>query len=283
VIPLKDNVPTSRFPIVTVLLIAVNVLFFIWQLTISDSEVPEFQGSGFTQRDEKQVELGAIPYRLTHPGKDCALGVKQSSSGRELDVVCEGTSEYTSESRSGEPFEKVSQPPWFVTVFTSMFMHGGWLHIIFNMLFLWIFGTNVEDAMGRLKYLLFYLLAGIVALYAQVAISPDSTVPTLGASGAIAGVLGAYALLHPRARVLTLIFIIFFVTLVEIPAWIMLGIWFALQFLPAIGQVATPDVAGGGGVAYLAHVGGFLFGLALVKFFARGHQSAPQEPPFPVY
>jgi membrane associated rhomboid family serine protease len=137
--------------------------------------------------------------------------------------------------------------------------------------------------MGRVKYLFFYLLAGIAALYAQVALDPSSTVPTLGASGAIAGVLGAYALLHPRARVLTLIFIIFFVTLVEIPAWIMLGIWFILQFVPAIGQVAVPDVAGAGGVAYFAHVGGFLFGLAAVKLFTLGREPPAPEPRLPVY
>ena len=120
-----------------------------------------------------------------------------------------------------------------------MFMHGGILHIAFNMLFLWIFGNNVEDSMGRPRFLLFYLLAGVVAAYTQALINADSTVPAIGASGAIAGVLGGYLLLYPRARVLTLIFIIFFVTLVEIPAVIMLGIWFVLQFLPAIGQVGT--------------------------------------------
>ena len=123
-----------------------------------------------------------------------------------------------------------------------MFMHGGILHIAFNMLFLWIFGNNVEDSMGRPRFLLFYLLAGIVAAYAQALLDTDATVPTIGASGAIAGVLGGYLLLYPRARVLTLVFIIFFVTLIEIPAVIMLGIWFVLQFLPAIGQLATPDV-----------------------------------------
>ena len=282
-IPLKDNIPTTRFPIVTVLLIAVNVAVFIWTLTVSGSQVPQFEGSGFTYRDQKQVELGAIPYRLTHPGKDCAIGVKRSGSNGEVDVVCQGTADYRTESSSGDPFVTIDQPPWYATVFTSMFMHGGWLHIIFNMLFLWIFGNNVEEAMGRVKYLLFYLLAGIAALLSQVALSPESTLPTLGASGAIAGVLGAYALLHPRARVLTLIFIFFFVTLVEIPAWIMLGIWFILQFVPAIGQVATPDVAGGGGVAYFAHVGGFLFGLATVKLFTLGRAPPDEVPRIPVY
>jgi membrane associated rhomboid family serine protease len=124
----------------------------------------------------------------------------------------------------------------------------------------------------------------VVAVYAQAAVDPDSTVPTIGASGAVAGVLGAYLLLLPRAKVLTMIFIIFFVTFIEIPAYVMLGIWFVLQFIPAVGQVATPDVAGGGGVAYFAHVGGFIFGLLMIKLFVKRKPEVPgQGPPQPVY
>src|SRR5205085_9767630 len=133
---------------------------------------------------------------------------------------------------------------------------------------------NVEDSMGRLRFLFFYLLAGIAAVYAQSAIDSSSTVPTIGASGAIAGVLGAYLLLLPRAKVLPLIFIIFFVTFIEIPAYVMLGIWFFLQFLPAVGQVATPDIAGGG-VAYFAHVGGFLFGMLMIRLFVKERPQVP--------
>jgi membrane associated rhomboid family serine protease len=131
----------------------------------------------------------------------------------------------------------------------------------------------------------FYLFAGIVAVYAQAFLDTSATVPTVGASGAVSGVLGAYALLHPQARVLTLVFIIFFVTLVEIPAMIMLGLWFVLQFLPAVGQLATPDVAGQtGGVAYFAHIGGFIVGLALIKLLARRHEGPTgPAPPYPVY
>ena len=163
-----------------------------------------------------------------------------------------------------------------------MFMHGGILHIAGNMLFLWVFGNNIEEALGRVKYVLFYLAAGLVAVYSQAALDPGSTVPTIGASGAVAGVLGAYILLHPRARVLTLIFIIFFVTLVEIPALVLLAIWFVLQFIPAIGQVATPEVGGGEGIAYFAHVGGFLFGLATIRLLVRGRRDDP-EPQLPAY
>jgi membrane associated rhomboid family serine protease len=165
-----------------------------------------------------------------------------------------------------------------------MFMHGGWLHIIFNMLFLWIFGNNIEDAMGRVRYLIFYLLGGVAAAGLQVAVSPDSTVPLVGASGAIAAVLGGYLLLYPHARVLTLFFF-FFIFILEIPAMVLLGVWVFLQFLPAVGQLATPELGEGGGVAYFAHIGGFIFGLALVKLFAHRVSSnyRGREPKYPVY
>jgi membrane associated rhomboid family serine protease len=285
-------VPTSRFPIVTVVLIAINIAVFGWQLSFSGSEAsPELQDAGIeviTERDQNSIEYGAIPYRLTHPGSDCAVGVtRESLEQREPEVVCDDSPE-AQEARQlaeqGAPLEPLDAAPWWVTILTSMFMHGGILHIAFNMLFLWIFGGNVEDSMGRAKYALFYVLAGLAAVYAQSVIDPQSTIPTIGASGAVAGVLGAYLLLLPHARVLTLIFIIFFVTVVEIPAYVLLGIWFVLQFLPAVGQVATPDLAGEGGVAYFAHVGGFVFGLALVKVFARRRPAfGGGGPRYPVY
>ena len=276
----------------TLILIAVNIGFFIWQLGFSSDEDYSADFPGVTERDVNSIEYGAIPYRLTHPGEDCALGAESvSSTLAEPAVVCEGTEEFADaeelalENRGGiPPPEPLDQAAWWVTILTSMFMHGGILHIAFNMLFLWIFGNNIEDSMGPLRFLLFYLLAGAAAVYAQAAVDPDSTVPTIGASGAVAGVLGAYLLLLPRARVLTMIFIIFFVTFIEIPAYVMLGIWFVLQFLPAVGQVATPDVAGGGGVAYFAHVGGFIFGLLLIKLFVKEEPQVPgQGPAYPVY
>jgi membrane associated rhomboid family serine protease len=280
-IPLKDNVPTARLPIVTIVLVVVNIVFFIWQLSFSGgtSSNPQLQQLGISDRDLNSVQYGAIPYRVLHPGRDCAFGVTTDSGPAEANVVCQGTSQY-SEARLahrdlGQPFVRYSNPPWYLTVFTSMFLHGGILHIAFNMLFLWIFGGNVEEAMGRGRYLLFYLLAGMVAVYSQAAIDPSGTLPSIGASGAIAGVLGAYALLLPRARILTLVFLLFFVTLIEIPAYVMLGVWFVLQFIPAVGQVAVPDIGGQGGVAYFAHVGGFAFGLAAVRLFARRRPTSP--------
>jgi membrane associated rhomboid family serine protease len=283
-IPLKDNIPTGRFPILTVLLIAVNIAVFAWQLSFSSDSysTPQLGELGVPESDENTLEYGAIPYRLTHPGEDCAVGTVVGQNRPRAEVVCQGTPEYR-EAKSlaaeqGAPFQPLDSPPWWVTIFTSMFMHGGILHLAFNMLFLWIFGNNVEDSMGRGRFALFYLLAGIAAAYAQALLDTSATVPAIGASGAVAGVLGGYLLLYPHARVLTLVFIIFFVTLIEIPAIVMLGIWFVLQFLPAIGQLATPDVsATGGGVAYFAHVGGFVFGLAAIKLFANRYREAQAE------
>ena len=149
-----------------------------------------------------------------------------------------------------------AQPATWVTAFSSMFMHGGILHLGGNMLFLWIFGNNVEDSMGPVKYAAFYLLGGLAAIAAQIAIEPDSAVPTIGASGAVAAVLGGYILLYPKASVVTLIFIIFFFTIVELPALLILGFWFLQQVAFGAYGVTNPS-GGGGGVAYFAHIGGF--------------------------
>ena len=297
-IPLKDNLPTDRFPVLTVLFIVLNVAVFIWQTQFpTDRELDQI---GFTSVDQSALEYGAIPYRVTHPDKgECFLGAVETGQGviTPNEVVCEGTPGLREAERlAGQPVQvpggqtatipeplPLSQAAWWVTLFTSMFMHGGILHLAGNMLFLWIFGNNIEDSMGRGRFVLFYLLAGLIAVYAQSLLDTGATVPTIGASGAVAGVLGGYALLHPQARVLSLIFIVFFVTLSEVPAYIILGIWFVLQFIPAIGQTAIPDIAGEGGVAYWAHLGGFVFGLAAIKLFANRARERPVEPPYPVY
>jgi membrane associated rhomboid family serine protease len=289
VIPLKDNIPTARFPVITVAIIVVNVAFFIWQWTYPTT--PELSQLGVKSIDQSSLEYGAQPYRITHPGEsgDCAIGTVPAKDGNLVEeIVCPGTPEYREaqavdqeaerQGVQGGTFTPLDQAPWWVTLFTSMFMHGGILHIAGNMLFLWVFGNNIEDSMGRVKFVAFYLLAGLIAVYAQAALDLNSTAPTIGASGAVAGVLGGYALLFPAARVITLIFIVFFVTLVEIPALVLLSIWFVLQFLPALGEVAV-DVGGSGGVAYFAHVGGFLFGLAAIKLFATRRREPEPQPP----
>jgi rhomboid family protein len=256
VIPIKDNIPTDRFPIVTVALILIN--FVAYYLAIR-------HGGSFISGPDTQevVKYGAIPKALTHPGFHCV-------------AVQLGAQEGLGCANHALP----NTIPSWETILTAMFMHASILHIGGNMLFLWIFGNNVEDAMGPIKYLAFYLLGGIAALALQVAISPDSTVPTLGASGAIAAVLGAYIVLYPRARVLALVLIIFFFTVIEVPAWVMLGIWFAEQAVFGAANLTNPT-GGGGGVAYFAHVGGFLFGLLAVRALATGRKRVP--PPRPVY
>jgi membrane associated rhomboid family serine protease len=251
VIPLKDNIPTDRFPFVTVGLIVANVIVYL--LAVSHG------GSLISGPDTYEVvKYGSIPFALTH-----CLSHDEVIRGGQL--VC---------AQGG------GIPTW-ATIFSSMFMHASILHIGGNMLFLWIFGNNVEDAMGPVKYLAFYILGGIAALALQVAISPDSTVPTLGASGAIAAVLGGYIVLYPRARVLTLFFIILFFTVLEVPALIVLGLWFIEQAVFGAAGLITPTNAGGG-VAYFAHVGGFAFGLTTVKLLATRRRQIPQAR-FPVY
>jgi membrane associated rhomboid family serine protease len=157
----------------------------------------------------------------------------------------------------------VEVPAW-TTVFTSMFMHGGWMHLGFNMLFLWIFGDNIEDSMGHVRYLVFYLLCGVAAALAQAFINPTSTIPMVGASGAISGVLGAYLLLHPHATVRTIIFLGLFATMMHLPAMIVLGLWFLLQLVSA-----AFSQTGEAGIAFWAHVGGFVAGMALVPLFKK--------------
>jgi membrane associated rhomboid family serine protease len=233
VFPLKDNIPTLRFPVVTVALIALNVIsYFFWQKGGFSLGEP-----GSTEYLCHVYDYAEIPFELTHPGEQVAV--------------------------RGCP---APDAPTWLTPFTAMFMHGGLLHLGGNMLFLWIFGNNVEDSMGPAKFLLFYLLGGLAAAALQVAIGPDSLVPNLGASGAIAGVLGGYLLLFPRARVITVIFIVFFFTIVELPAVLILGFWFVEQILFGYFDLGTAGESGG--VAYFAHIGGFVFGLLAIKLFA---------------
>jgi membrane associated rhomboid family serine protease len=255
--PLKDNIPTERTPYVTIALIVINAFVYF---------VLERGGILHGPPNSIVVDWGVIPYELTHPGKECAetLGA----------IVCEG--------QPGVVGAAPDQPPTILTIFTSMFMHGSILHIGGNMLFLWIFGNNVEDAMGHVRFVVFYLVGGLAAVALQVIASPDAAVPTIGASGAVAAVLGGYILLYPRARVITLIFIIFFFTILELPAMLILGFWFLQQILFGVYEVANP-AGGGGGVAYFAHIGGFLFGLAAIKVFAQRQKDYRAPPRHPVY
>jgi membrane associated rhomboid family serine protease len=238
VFPLKDDIPTRRTPIVTLALIAINVIvYFLVEQGLWDL------GSVGNERVE---DYGGVPREIT----------------------------------DGENVLGSDDVPFWVTIFTSMFLHGSLLHLGGNMLFLWIFGNNIEDSMGRLTFIGFYLLGGLAALGLHVLSDPNSQVPVVGASGAIAGVLGAYARLYPRARVVTLVFIIIIITVVTLPALLVLGLWFLLQLLPAFGDPSGT----GGGVAYFAHIGGFVFGLLAIKLFANNvHEDYDQAHRLPVY
>ena len=239
-IPLKDNIPTERTPWVTIALIAINVFVYF---VLEKGGILSGPGNAVV------IDWGAIPYEITHPGQQC--DVIQAAIGPAI----------------GCGHIPGSHPPTILTIFSSMFMHGSILHLAGNMLFLWIFGNNVEDSMGPVRFIVFYLLGGLAADAGQILFSVNSTVPSIGASGAVAGVLGGYLLLFPRARVVTLVFIIFFFTILELPAILFLGIWIIQQALFAYFDLLQP-AGSEGGVAYFAHIGGFVFGLLLIRVFA---------------
>jgi membrane associated rhomboid family serine protease len=223
-LPIRDFIPTRRFPVLTVSIIVVNIIAFGYEL------LAEAGGT----LEQTFYTMGVVPFEVTNNfGPAVAL-----------------------------------------SFLTSMFLHGGFMHIIGNMLYLWIFGNNVEDSMGRGRFLVFYLLAGSLAGAAQVLANPNSLLPSIGASGAIAGVLGAYIVLFPKARVQTLIFLGYFARVAQLPALLVLGFWFVLQLfngLLAFGMTQT------GGVAWFAHVGGFVAGLLLVRLFTLGRRQNDWE------
>lgn len=220
--PLKDDNPTSITPIVTLALIAANVLVFVYQFFLLEPRSTELFF----------YQFGAIP----------AVVVGQQSLPAGIATV----------------------PP-ILSVFTSMFLHGGFMHLIGNMWFLWIFGNNIEEAMGHLRFIIFYLICGILASWSHIASDPASVLPSIGASGAIGGVMGAYIMLYPRARVWTFIFLFFFIRVLSLPAGVILGYWFFIQLIS--GSMAGGQE--GGGVAFWAHIGGFLAGILLVGLFKK--------------
>jgi membrane associated rhomboid family serine protease len=230
--PYRDENETQHPAIVTGTIIAANVLVWLF-----------VQGAGSTVALAKSVcELGLIPGELTlslPPGTRFPMGDR---------LVC-----------LTDPGRQVSH------LITSMFLHGSWMHLLGNMWFLWIFGNNIEDSMGRLRFIVFYLLCGLAAAFGQIVTNPDSAIPMVGASGAISGVMGGYLLLYPRVRVYAMVPLGFFLTSVALPAWVMLGYWFLIQFVSGLLTMAG-DM---GGVAFWAHVGGFVAGIVLIKLFVR--------------
>ncbi|MEX2247666.1 MAG: rhomboid family intramembrane serine protease [Dehalococcoidia bacterium] len=240
-IPIGDSVRSRSFPYVNVALIAINFLVFFYEIALSQDTISR----NVTELDRFIREWGNIPACTFDAfGRDVHL----SPVGR---VIC----------------EQQSQPAF--TAITAMFIHGGWLHVIGNMLFLWIFGDNVEDTFGHLRYGIFYAVAGVIAGFSQAFTDIEGLTPAIGASGAVAGVMGAYIVLFPRATVIALVPFFFFVPF-AVPAAVLIGIWFLMQLFSGVSSLGVDAVGAGGGVAYFAHIGGFVAGLALVHVFALG-------------
>ncbi|MBF6600365.1 MAG: rhomboid family intramembrane serine protease [Dehalococcoidia bacterium] len=237
-IPIYDNVRGRRLPWVNITIIAINFVVFFYEVSLSHTQI----AAGVTELDRFIFRWGSIPACLFD-----ALGRNQDLSPQATHICTD-------------------QPESVFTVFSAMFIHGGWLHILGNMLFLFIFGDNVEDAMGHLRYAVFYLLMGVIAAFTYSAVSSGSLTPTIGASGAIAGVMGAYIVLYPRATVTALIFIFPF----PLPAFVLIGFWFVAQVFSGFSSLGVNAVGAGAGVAYFAHIGGFIAGIVLVNVFVLG-------------
>jgi len=245
-----DNVGRTTPPLITWAIIGINIAVFIL-----------LQGAGMTRSGEVfTYGYSAVPYEITHNTDltgPVALDGGNAPQGR------------VSGRRNAAPPAVPQAPgpsPIWLTLFTAMFMHGGWAHIGGNMLYLWIFGDNIEDNFGHLKFLIFYLLSGLVASFSQILLNPDSVIPTLGASGAIAGVLGAYLVMFPKNRVMALLPLGFLWTTVEVPAIVVLGFWIVIQIFS---QYTSTFEHSSGGVAYMAHIGGFVCGIILSFFLRR--------------
>lgn len=264
-IPLRDNQPTNSFPIVTVILIIINVLVFAAQ-SVSGGLLD----SSYAMVPAEVVSGQDIAHAIAQIGRDGAVHLLQIPP----DV-------HDIRLRPNEIYYGPSPHPVWLTIFSSMFMHSGLLHLGGNMLVLWVFGNNIEDALGRGRFLVFYLACGLAAALAQIAINVGSLIPTLGASGAVAGVMGAYLILYPHARVLTIVpIVIGFI--VEIPAFWVLVVWIGLNVFQGVTGIGTEH---GGGVAYFAHIGGFFAGLMLIQLLGgrglaqRQQARAPYLPP----
>ena len=278
-IPIRDDNPTSRTAFVTLAFIAINILvFLLWQPTFSSGPGSEIRQQIFFFCHAE------IPWEVTHQtslaqgGQEAVDAINAGGigvNGEALQAVLQGRAEDV----SGVPsdIEGCPNKSWWMSVFVAMFMHGGWLHIAGNMLFLWVFGNNIEDKIGWPGYIAFYFISGIAAAAAQIATDTQSVIPNLGASGAIAGVLGAYLVMFPHRRVYSIVPIFFFATLIPLPAIVVLGFWFVLQFFTGIGSLAE-NISGG--VAYFAHIGGFVAGvIAALLFFPKERRPPPVEEP----
>jgi len=246
-IPIHDSERSRTFPWVNVTIIAVNFIVFFYEVSLSQQTLRQ----GFSQLDTFIYHWGNIPACTLDQFGVHALEAKSR--------IC-----------ASQP-----HPAW--TVVTAMFMHGSWLHILGNMLFLWIFGDNVEDSMGHVLYAAFYLLVGAISSFTHMYVNAGDLTPALGASGAIAGVMGAYIVLFPRATVAVIIPIFFFIPF-PLPAFVLIGFWFVVQLFNGVSSLGPATVGAGGGIAYFAHIGGFVAGALLVNLFAvRRARARPRQ------
>lgn len=244
-IPLRDNIPTRRLPLVTILLIVANVVVFLADRLIGHDEVRQVVTTRgvYLMRDfvgGLSPQYAMIPASVTH-----------------------------------------DLPNAWKTVLTAMFLHANWLHVGGNMLYLWIFGNNIEDVLGRGRFVLFYLLCGVAAAATHIFSDPNSAIPTVGASGAVAGIMGAYLILYPNAQILTVVPLFFLSTLMDVPAVLVIGFWAVLQFVNA-SWMGGGGMLRGGGVAYFAHIGGFVVGILLILLLG-GRRLTERQPPRDVY
>jgi membrane associated rhomboid family serine protease len=276
VLPIRDENPTKHLPFVTLAIIALNVAaFLLWQPTLG-GEGPSAERFGLAETDIFFFCEAEIPWEVSHQ-EDLADGGEDAR--REIQSQL-GAGE--GEAGQFQDFlgQECGEKSWWVSIFQAMFLHGSWFHIGGNMLFLWVFGNNVEDKLRPLLFIAFYLAAGLAAAGAQLVVDLDSVIPNLGASGAISGVLGAYIVMFPRRRVLTLV-IFFFITFVYLPAFVVLGMWFVFQLISGFGSLSD-EVNVGGGIAFWAHIGGFVFGLLMaLLFFPKERLGARPPPPRP--
>jgi membrane associated rhomboid family serine protease len=253
-IPIHDSIRARSFPYVNLAIIAINFVVFFYEVTLSQQQ---FHGR-ISQLDVFIYHWGNIPACTLD-----ALGQHQTLAIGDR-AVC-----------GSQP-----EPMW--TVFTAMFIHGSWLHILGNMLFLWIFGDNVEDSMGHALYAVFYLVVGGISSFAHMLVNASDMTPAVGASGAIAGVMGAYIVLFPRATVAVIIPILFFIPF-PVPAFFVIGLWFLVQLFNGFASLGPSTVGAGGGIAYFAHIGGFVAGAFLVNFFAIRRRPPPARRPNDVW
>jgi len=273
VIPLKDNVPTDRFPAVTIVLVTLSLLAFAWQVILPSHEASsaELAGAHISKKNQAALEYGAIPFRLTHPGGRCGALPEG--------IFCTESASGAGAEPGGFPIPRdLDEAAWWITPFSSALLGTDLLHLVVNLLFLWIFGRTLEAALGRGRFALLLAGSAVVSVYAVALVDPDATGLTIGPAGMLAGVLGAYAAAYPRAKVLSLTLIPLFSTLVEVPAMLLVAAWFAIGLIPGLEQVVTPELLGDLGIAYVGYAASFLLGFGAIRVLARGrpeHRARP--------